>query len=240
MAAVWREPAQLARAQSVLVTVARDCICSASPGQARSWQHAPGYPADPCWRAAAARRRRGGDADLPIEHVRGDGSPRISRHPLCPAVEHAVARVPAQQARRARGGRGGAGDGERNGSDQRVSPLRPARRRPRDRAGGALWRDARSPHPRLRPPRHRDDVRGRRRAAHLGAPSAADHARHLRGDAHQPPPRRRRSRRNGAVRESARSRLPHRQYLRLAARLPPHLGGIRSGPAQRDQVPEWP
>src|SRR5207302_5894862 len=36
MASVWREPAQLARAQSVLVTLARDCICSDSPGQARS------------------------------------------------------------------------------------------------------------------------------------------------------------------------------------------------------------
>src|SRR5438445_10681967 len=100
MAAVWREPAQLARAQSVLVTVARDCICSASPGRARNWQHAPGYPADPCWRAAAARRRRGGDADLPIEHVRGDGGPRIPRHTLCPAVDHDVTLGTATQARR--------------------------------------------------------------------------------------------------------------------------------------------
>src|SRR3982074_3003257 len=35
MASVWREPAQLARAQSVLVTLARDCICSDSPEQAK-------------------------------------------------------------------------------------------------------------------------------------------------------------------------------------------------------------
>src|SRR5207302_8919005 len=63
MASVWREPAQLARAQSVLVTLARDCICSDSPGQAR---YGTMRPDTLLVHAGEPRPRDGGAVAMPI------------------------------------------------------------------------------------------------------------------------------------------------------------------------------
>ena len=145
-----------------------------------------GDAADPCGRAPAARRRRRGDPDLPVQRVRAAAGRGLRRDPLSPPVHAAEPYGAGRPHGQPRGRRGCARHRERDGRDLGSAARGAGRRRAPARAGPAVRRHALLRHGGSAAPRHQLRLHRRAGSGLLARAAASADARPLRGGAHQP------------------------------------------------------